>query len=191
MEHNIDQDISCEQDDDLEDDQEEDGDDRDTFDMWDIMIGDIERIRQFLTLNVPEVIKDVIHPLIPKTLHTTPPNEDYVASTTKSILDEELEKLLANDPKPHNLEIQVNSIIINPKPFIHTEPMNPLYGIFESYMSLTKSYEADRETKSLFWYGLKLPFPYPVANEHPNDVYCYFHPHLIPSEGAYTLLASK
>nr|GEV94400.1 hypothetical protein [Tanacetum cinerariifolium] len=75
MEHNIDQDSSCEQDDDLEDDQEEDGDDRDTFDMWDIMIGDIERIRQFLTPNVPEDI-------------------------------EELEKLLANDPKPHNLEIQ-------------------------------------------------------------------------------------
>ncbi|GJZ71696.1 hypothetical protein Tco_0635547, partial [Tanacetum coccineum] len=133
MEHDIDQDSSCEQDDDLEDDQEEDGDDKDTFDMWDIMIGDVERIRQFLTPYVPKVIEDVIQPLIPKTLHTTPPNEDYVAPATKSILDElleefedeilnitmvdeggdfnpnkdieELEKLLANDPKPHYMEI--------------------------------------------------------------------------------------
>ncbi|GJY54142.1 hypothetical protein Tco_0445806 [Tanacetum coccineum] len=86
-----------------------------------------------LNTNVPEVIEDVIQPLIPKTLHHTPPNEDYVAPTTKSILDEifkefgdeilnitmveegpdfnpnkdieELEKLLANDPKPHYMEI--------------------------------------------------------------------------------------
>ncbi|GJV16179.1 hypothetical protein Tco_1361502 [Tanacetum coccineum] len=171
-------DSSCEQDDDLEDDQVEDGDDRDTFDMWDITVEDIERIRQFLTPNVPEVIEDVIQPLIPKTLHTTPPNEDYVAPTTKSILDElleefgdeilnvtmvdegsdfnpdkdieELEKLLANDPKPYYMEIQVNSVIINPKPFIHTQPMNPLYGIFESYKSSTTPYKVDREMKSPF-----------------------------------------
>nr|GEZ48727.1 retrotransposon-related protein [Tanacetum cinerariifolium] len=77
--------------------------------------------------------EDVIQPLIPKTLHTTHPNEDYVAPATKPILDElleeyrdeilnvtmvdegsdfnldkdieELEKLLANDPKPHYMEI--------------------------------------------------------------------------------------
>ncbi|GKC71262.1 hypothetical protein Tco_1117145 [Tanacetum coccineum] len=104
---------------------------------------------------------------------------------------EELEKLLANDPTQHYMEIEVNSVIINPKPFIHTEPMNPLYGIFESYKSSTKPYKVDREMKSPFRCGLKLPFPYPVANEHPNDVYCYFHPHLIPSEGTYTLLPSK
>ncbi|GKD41405.1 hypothetical protein Tco_1261612 [Tanacetum coccineum] len=172
------QDSICKQDANLEEDQEEDGDDRDTFDMWDIMIGDVERIRQFLTPNVPEVMEDVIQPLIPKTLHTPPPNEDYVAPATKSILDElleefgdeilnitmvdkggnfnpnkdieELEKLLANDPKPHYMEIQVNSVIINPKPFIHTEPMNPLYRIFESYKSSTKPYKVDREMKSPF-----------------------------------------
>ncbi|GKD81939.1 hypothetical protein Tco_1348778 [Tanacetum coccineum] len=65
---------------------EEDGDDKDTFDMWDITIGDVERIRKFLTPNVPKVIEDVIQLLIPKTLHTIPPNEDYVAPATKSIL---------------------------------------------------------------------------------------------------------
>ncbi|GKD11271.1 hypothetical protein Tco_1190956 [Tanacetum coccineum] len=219
MENDIDQDSSCEQDDDSEDDQEEDGDDKDTFDMWDITVEDIERIRQFLTPNVPEVIEDVIQPLILKTLHTTPPNEDYVTPATKSILDEhlekfgdeilnvtmvdegsdfnpdkdieELEKLLANDPKPHYMEIQVNSVIINPKPFIHTQPMNPLYEIFKSYNSSTTPYKVDREMKSPFRYGLKLPFPYPIENEHPNDVYCYFHPYLIPSEGTDTLLPSK
>ncbi|GJU29693.1 hypothetical protein Tco_1173282 [Tanacetum coccineum] len=92
MGQDIVQDSICKQDVGLEEDQEEDGDDRDTFDMWDIMIKDVERIRQFITPNVPEVIKDVIQPLIPKTLHTTPPNEDYVAPATKSILDELLEE---------------------------------------------------------------------------------------------------
>ncbi|GKA43487.1 hypothetical protein Tco_0736211 [Tanacetum coccineum] len=92
MGQDIVQDSICKQDVDLDEDQEEDGDDRDTFDMWDIMIGDVERIRHFLTLNVPEVIEDVIQPLIPKTLHTTPPNEDYVAPDTKSILDKLLEE---------------------------------------------------------------------------------------------------
>ncbi|GKD90236.1 hypothetical protein Tco_1365743, partial [Tanacetum coccineum] len=113
-------------------------------------------------------------------LHTTPPNEDYEAPATKSILDElleefrdkilnitmvdegadfnpnkdiqELEKLLANDLKQHYMEIQVNSVIINPKPFIHTQPMNPLYGIFKSCKSSTKPYKVDREMKSPFRY---------------------------------------
>ncbi|GJT67922.1 hypothetical protein Tco_1019402 [Tanacetum coccineum] len=134
MEHDIDKDSIYEHDDDLEDDQKEDGDDRDTFDMWDITVEDVERIRQFLTPNVPEVIEDVIQPLIPKTLHTTPPNEGYVAPATKPILDdlleefgneilnvtivdeeadfnpikdiEELERLLAKDALSHYTEIQ-------------------------------------------------------------------------------------
>ncbi|GJX26398.1 hypothetical protein Tco_0232694 [Tanacetum coccineum] len=69
---------------------------------------------------------NIIQPLIPKTIHTTPPDENYVAPATKSILDylleefgeeilnvtmvdegaecsptkdlEELERLLAKDP---------------------------------------------------------------------------------------------
>ncbi|GJX26397.1 hypothetical protein Tco_0232693, partial [Tanacetum coccineum] len=42
MEQDIDQDSICEQDDDLEDDQEEGGDDRDIFYMWDITVEDVE-----------------------------------------------------------------------------------------------------------------------------------------------------
>ncbi|GJR23051.1 hypothetical protein Tco_0971578 [Tanacetum coccineum] len=40
--------------------------------------------------------KDVIQPLIPTTLHTTPPNEDYVALATKPILEKLLEDKILN-----------------------------------------------------------------------------------------------
>ncbi|GJT98452.1 retrovirus-related pol polyprotein from transposon TNT 1-94 [Tanacetum coccineum] len=62
----------------------------------DITVKDVERIRQFLTPNVPGIIEDVIQHLIPTTLHTTPPNEDYVAPATKPILDELLEDKILN-----------------------------------------------------------------------------------------------
>ncbi|GJV96096.1 hypothetical protein Tco_1547673 [Tanacetum coccineum] len=52
MGHDIVQDSIWEHDDDLEEDQEEDGDDEDTFDMWDITAEDVERIRKFF--NVPD-----------------------------------------------------------------------------------------------------------------------------------------
>ncbi|GKD32178.1 hypothetical protein Tco_1242956 [Tanacetum coccineum] len=70
----------------------EDADDGDIYDIWDITVEDVKRIRQFLTPNVPNVTDDVKQPLILKTIHTTPPDEDYVASATKSILDEPLEE---------------------------------------------------------------------------------------------------
>ncbi|GJU71835.1 hypothetical protein Tco_1263240 [Tanacetum coccineum] len=76
-------------DDDSEEDQEEDGDDGDTFDMWDITIDDVEWIRNFF--NVPNEIDEIVQPLIPEPIHTTPPNDDYVAPSTKSILDKLLE----------------------------------------------------------------------------------------------------
>ncbi|GKA24034.1 putative reverse transcriptase domain-containing protein [Tanacetum coccineum] len=152
-------------DNDLEEDQEDDGDDRDTFNMWDITIKDVERIRQFLTPNIPDVIEDVIQPLIPTTLHTTPPNEDYVAPATKPILEKLLEDKILNvamvdeeaDPTrdleeperllveyPHFMEIHVHLVITKLEPFIHTQPMSPLYKIFESYKSSTKPYKVDR-----------------------------------------------
>ncbi|GKE49352.1 hypothetical protein Tco_1480610 [Tanacetum coccineum] len=208
-------DIICEQDVDLEKDQEEDGDDGDIFYMWDITVKDVERIRQFLTPNVPDVMDDIIQPLIPKTIHTTPPDEDYVAHATKSILDDLLEefrdeilnvtmvdegaecsptkdleehkRLLAKDPQSHYTEIQVHSVIINPEPFIHTQLMSPLYGVFKT----SKPCKVDRDIISPGRYDFYSSFPYPVAYLHPNSVYCYFHQHLIPSEGIKTLLPSK
>ncbi|GJW80090.1 hypothetical protein Tco_0144065 [Tanacetum coccineum] len=68
---------------------EVDGDDGDTFDMWDIMVEDVEWIRK--CFNVPN---EIVQPLIPEHIHTTPPNDDYVAPVTKSILDELLDELL-------------------------------------------------------------------------------------------------
>ncbi|GKD78851.1 hypothetical protein Tco_1341472, partial [Tanacetum coccineum] len=92
----------------------------------DITVKDVEQIGQLLTPNVPDVMDDFTQPLIPKTIHNMPPDKDYVAPATKSILDkllkefedeilnvtmvdeeadfnptndiEELERLLAKDP---------------------------------------------------------------------------------------------
>nr|GEZ78737.1 hypothetical protein [Tanacetum cinerariifolium] len=199
----------------LKEDQDEDCDDGDIFNMWDVTFEDVERIRKFITPNFPDEMDEVIQPLIPQPIQTIPPNNDYIAPATKLILDEfrdeimnvtmvdeeadlnptrdieELERLLAKDPQSHFMKIHVHSVITKPDPFIHTQPMSPLYGTFESYKSSTKPYKVDREMKSPSMYDLKISFSYPVANEHSNGVYCYFHPHLIPSEGMDTLLPSK
>ncbi|GKA58361.1 hypothetical protein Tco_0757549 [Tanacetum coccineum] len=45
-----------------------------------------------ISIHVPDVMDDVIQPLIPQVIHTTPPDKDYVAPATKSILDELLEE---------------------------------------------------------------------------------------------------
>ncbi|GKC96895.1 hypothetical protein Tco_1162337, partial [Tanacetum coccineum] len=127
-------------DDDSEVEQEEDGNDEDTFDMWDITVEDVEQIRNFF--NVLDEIDEVVQPLIPEPIHTTPPNDDYVAPATKSILDklleefgddilnvtmvdeeddfnrtkdlEELERLLAMRPQSNFTGIQVDRDIISP-----------------------------------------------------------------------------
>ncbi|GKA80608.1 hypothetical protein Tco_0787300 [Tanacetum coccineum] len=90
MRHGIVQNSIWEQDDDSEEDLKEDDDDGDTFNMSDIMVEDVERIRKFF--NVPDEIDEIVQPLIPEPIHTTPPNDDYVAPATKSILDELLEE---------------------------------------------------------------------------------------------------
>ncbi|GJW43677.1 hypothetical protein Tco_0072476 [Tanacetum coccineum] len=88
--HDIVQDSIWEQDDDSEEDQEEDGDDGDTFDMWDITVEEVECIRKFF--NIPDEIDEIVQPLIPEPIHTTLPNDNYVAPATKFILDELLEE---------------------------------------------------------------------------------------------------
>ncbi|GJW49896.1 hypothetical protein Tco_0091247 [Tanacetum coccineum] len=60
-----------EQDDDSEEDQEEDGDDEDTFDMVGYYgLEDVKRIRKFF--NVPDEIDEIVQPVIPEPIHTTP-----------------------------------------------------------------------------------------------------------------------
>ncbi|GJQ89801.1 hypothetical protein Tco_0000940 [Tanacetum coccineum] len=78
---------------------------------------------------------------------------DEEADPTRDL--EEPERLLVKDP--HFMEIQVHSVITKPEPFIHTQPMSPLYGIFESYKSSTKPYKVDREIKSPSRYFLWKP----------------------------------
>ncbi|GJY22272.1 hypothetical protein Tco_0394838 [Tanacetum coccineum] len=127
----------CEHDVDLEKEegQVKDDDDGDTYNIWDITVEDVKLIRQFLTPNVPDEMDKVIQPLISQPIHTTPPNDDYVAPATKSILDElleefgdeilnviminkeadfnptkdikELERLFSEDPQSHFTKIQV------------------------------------------------------------------------------------
>ncbi|GKA25038.1 hypothetical protein Tco_0711071 [Tanacetum coccineum] len=98
------QDSIWEHDNDLEEDQEDDGDDRDTFDI--AMV-------------------------------------DEEADPTRDL--EEPERLLVE--YPHFMEIHVHSVITKLEPFIHTQPLSPLYRIFESYKSSTKLYKVDREMK--------------------------------------------
>ncbi|GKC00944.1 putative reverse transcriptase domain-containing protein, partial [Tanacetum coccineum] len=149
---------------------EEDGDDGDTFDMWDITVEDVEWIRKFF--NVPDEIDESVQPLITELIHTTQPNDDYVAPATKSILDklleefrdkilnvtmvddeddfnptkdlEELERLLVKEPQSNFTEIQVHSVIINTEPFIHTQLMSPLYGVYKT----SKPCKVDRDILS-------------------------------------------
>nr|GEV22114.1 retrovirus-related Pol polyprotein from transposon TNT 1-94 [Tanacetum cinerariifolium] len=73
-------------------------------------------------------------------------DEEADSNPTRDI--EELERLLAKDPQSHFTKIQVHSVITKIEPFIHTQPMSPLYGIFESYKSSTKPYKVDRKMKS-------------------------------------------
>ncbi|GKB10250.1 hypothetical protein Tco_0844173 [Tanacetum coccineum] len=61
-------------DDDSKEDQDEDGDDSITFDMWDITVEDVERIRKIF--NVPNKIDKIVQPLIPEPIQTKPPNDD-------------------------------------------------------------------------------------------------------------------
>nr|GEY18315.1 hypothetical protein [Tanacetum cinerariifolium] len=93
MRQDIVQDSIWEQDNDSE---EDDGDDRDTFDMWDITVEDIELFKQFLTPKVPNIIEDIIQHVALITLYTTPPNKDCVASATKPIFDELIEDKILN-----------------------------------------------------------------------------------------------
>ncbi|GJW65484.1 reverse transcriptase domain-containing protein, partial [Tanacetum coccineum] len=121
-----------EHDDDSEEDREEDGDNGDTFDMWDITVKDVEWIRKFF--DVLDEIDEIVQPLITEPIHSTPLNDDYVAPVTKLILDElleefgdeilnvtmvddeanfnptkdleELERLLAKEPRLNFTEIQ-------------------------------------------------------------------------------------
>ncbi|GJU46764.1 hypothetical protein Tco_1204030 [Tanacetum coccineum] len=83
-----------------------------------------------MSIQVFIINDDLIQPLIPQPIHTTPPDKDYVAPATKLILEELLEES---------------------EPFIHIKPLSPLYGVFKSPKSSTKPYKVEREMTSPPW----------------------------------------
>ncbi|GJY85348.1 hypothetical protein Tco_0499374, partial [Tanacetum coccineum] len=132
----------------------EDCDEGNMDDIWDITVED-----------VPGVMDDMIQPLIPQTIHTTPRDKDYVASTTKLILEEfryeilnitvideevdfnhtrdieELESLIEIDHESSFTEIRVLSCIANANVKHETfiRQMNLLHRLSQSAKSSTKT----------------------------------------------------
>ncbi|GJY72989.1 hypothetical protein Tco_0477420 [Tanacetum coccineum] len=121
-----------------------------------------------ISIQVPDVMDGEIQPSIPQSIHTPPPDKDYVAPATKSILDElleefgdeilnvtvvdegddfnptknleELERLLAKDPQSYLTEIQVHSLIINTND--ESEPFihtQPLSLLYRAFKSSKSS----------------------------------------------------
>lgn len=125
------------------------------------------------SMQVAEIIDEIVQPI-------TSPNNGYVASATEPILVD-----LAKELEDKILDTSV----INKESY---EPINqPHHEVNKSSMPSTKTGKVWREMTSPFRYDHNLFFPHPVANSHPHGVYCYFHPHLILSEGMNTLLRSK
>ncbi|GJX26429.1 hypothetical protein Tco_0232725 [Tanacetum coccineum] len=79
----------------------EDYDEGDIYDIWDITVEDVQRLRQLLTPTIhtfpepnpvdPDVNDDLIQPLIPQ---PTPPDDAYVVTDANPTLDELLEEFI-------------------------------------------------------------------------------------------------
>ncbi|GJZ10039.1 hypothetical protein Tco_0544798 [Tanacetum coccineum] len=92
---------TCEQDVDLEKDEAEveDDDDGDTYDIWDIMVEDVERIRKYLMPNVPnEMDESILDELLEEF------NDEIVNVTM-------VDKEAAKDPQSYFMELQEQSKI--------------------------------------------------------------------------------
>ncbi|GKE01774.1 hypothetical protein Tco_1389757 [Tanacetum coccineum] len=241
----------------------EDCDEGDLYDIWDITVEDVKRLRQLLIPAVhtlpkpdpveqlyvplipfpnevkvarqeepdddsdsiptqaPDVNDDLIQPLIPQPIHTTPLDDAYVVTNTDLILDElleefrdeilkiimvdeeanfnrtrdikELERLIATDHESSFIEIKVLPCIVktNVEHETFIRQMNPLYKLSQLVKSSTKTGKKWREMTSPLRYNFKISFPYPVANLHPHGLCGYYHPNLISSEGMNTPLLAK
>ncbi|GKB67686.1 hypothetical protein Tco_0929098, partial [Tanacetum coccineum] len=118
----------------------------------------------------------IMQPLIPQTIHITPPDDDYVAPTTNHMSNKQLNKFeeeFSNITKVAKKEYD-NLVTYDCETFIR----KLLHQVSQS----------SREMKSQQQYGSNFSFPYPVAN---HGVHCYSHSHLISSEGRNTLLLGK
>ncbi|GJV63454.1 hypothetical protein Tco_1474282 [Tanacetum coccineum] len=119
-------------------------DDDDIYDIWDIKVKNIE----------PPTTKSILDKLLEEfryeILNVTMVDEEANFNPTKDI--EELERLLAKNTQSHFTKIHVHSVIVKPEPFIHTQPMSPLYGVIKSSQSSTYPYKVDRDITSHEWF---------------------------------------
>ncbi|GJX65066.1 hypothetical protein Tco_0299409, partial [Tanacetum coccineum] len=146
---------------------------------------DVDSFHQNKTPATKSILDELLEEFGDEILNVTMVDDEVDFNPTKDL--EELERLLTQEPQSNFTKIQMHSVIINTKPFIHTQLMNPLYGMFKT----SKPCKVDRDIISPGRYAFYSSFTYPVAYLHPKGVYCYFHPHLIPSEGMDTRLPSK
>ncbi|GJV19507.1 reverse transcriptase domain-containing protein [Tanacetum coccineum] len=136
----------------------------------------------------------VMQPLIPQTVHFTPPDDDYVAPATNPILNKHLNEF--GKKFADNTRVYKN---------IDSNPVNDFKELLKAYnfetfiqkllhqlsQSSHETRKANREMKSHQQYGFNLSFPYTVTNLHPHGIHCYSHSHLISSMGRNTLLLGK
>ncbi|GKD43198.1 hypothetical protein Tco_1267843 [Tanacetum coccineum] len=120
----------------------------------------------------------IMQPLGPQTDHITPPDNDYVAPTTNSMTNKQLNKF----------EEEFSNIT----KVAEKESDNPVMKTYDCETIIRKLLhqmsQSSREMKSQQLYGSNLSFPYPIAN---HGVHCYSYSHLISSEGRNTLLLGK
>ncbi|GKE22712.1 hypothetical protein Tco_1434224 [Tanacetum coccineum] len=127
----------------------------------DVRIEDVERLRQILTppddaYNAPAmnpILDELFDEFGNKLLDITVVDEEAYSNPTRDI--EELKRLPAKDPRSYFTEIKVHSVIVKTneesEPFIHTQTLSPLYGVFKSFKSSTKPYKVEREMTSPPW----------------------------------------
>lgn len=134
-------------------------------------------------IQVAEMMSDVMQPLTSQTMLITPPEDGYVTPDTEPILIE-LEKDLGSKV----IYTTVNNKEANEawKPITQQQ-----HRVFISTNPSVNLGKVSRKMKSPLSYDFNLSFPYNIDNSRPFSVYCYFHPHLISSEGMNTLLLVK
>ncbi|GJT49597.1 hypothetical protein Tco_0975754 [Tanacetum coccineum] len=111
----------------------------------------------------------VMQPLTPRTVHITPPDENYVASSTNPILNKHL--------KESGEEFADNTRVSKK---IDSNPVNDLKDLLKTYdfenfirklkhqlsQSSHETGKTNREMKYHQQYGYNLSFPYPVVSLH-------------------------
>ncbi|GKD44978.1 hypothetical protein Tco_1269623 [Tanacetum coccineum] len=116
-----------------------------------VTIEDAERLRQILTpvddtYDVPAtdlIFDELVKEFRDDILNINIDDEEADCNPTRDIV--ELERLLAKDTQSHITEKKVHSVMVKTneefEPFIHTQQLNPLYGVIKSFKSSTKPYK--------------------------------------------------